>query len=138
MYVKDDLGYKKKVRHRSKRPFILTLICMVFVGYGFYDIVNSFFTPIKLNCDNSLCLFYPAFNSLMVVFGFVSISGIWSMEKWGPISLSIILPLNLITELIFFEWGKGHFGVAKFLEFSIWVLACIVGFIFLSKMRRTN
>jgi len=137
MYVKDELGYKKKVRHRSKRPLILTILCILFVIFGFYDIITSF-VPDQFSCNDSLCQFYPAFNSLMVVFGFVSISGIWSMEKWGPISLSIIFPLNLITEIIFFDWDKGKFGFEKYTEFSLWIIVCIAGYLFLSKMKRTN
>jgi hypothetical protein len=137
MYVKDDLGYKKKIKHRSKRPLLLTILCIILVAFGFYDIVGSFIST-SITCTDSLCQFYPAFNSLMVVFGFVAISGIWSMEKWGPISLSIIFPLNLITELIFFNWEKGTFGLVKITELSLWAIVCIVGFLFLSKMKKSK
>jgi hypothetical protein len=133
MYIKDDLGYKKKVGKKSKRPLLLTILCILFVLYGFAEIINSY-----VNTYQGMKTFYPAFNSLMVVFGFVAISGIWSMEKWGPISLSIVLPLKVIVELIFFDWEYGKFTYEHILEIGLWLLVCVVAYWFLPNMKRTQ
>jgi hypothetical protein len=133
MYTKDELGYKKKIRQKSKRPVFLTLLCYLFVLYGFAEIINSY-----VNTYQGMKTFYPAFNSLMVVFGFVAISGIWSMEKWGPISLSIVFPLKVLVEIIFFDWDHGKFTVEHLLEFSLWLIVCVVAYWYMPKMKTTQ
>jgi hypothetical protein len=133
MYTKDELGYKKKIRQKSKRPVFLTLLCYLFVICGFAEIINSY-----VNTYQGMKTFYPAFNSLMVVFGFVAISGIWSMEKWGPISLSIVFPLKVLVEIVFFDWGQGKFTVEHLLEISLWLLVCAVALWYMPKMKRSQ
>lgn len=133
MYTKDELGYKKKIRQKSKRPVFLTLLCYLFVIYGFAEIINSY-----VNTYQGMKTFYPAFNSLMVVFGFVAISGIWSMEKWGPVSFSIVFPLKFLVEIIFFDWANGRFTVEHMLEISLWLLVCVVAYWYMPKMKNTQ
>jgi len=122
MYVKDELGYKKRLKHRPKRPPIITLLCIGFVLYGFYDIITSY-----VHVYTGLQIFYPAFNGLMVVFGFVAISGVWSMEKWGPVSFAIITFLKFLTELIFINTVPWYL--------IIWVVLSVLFFLFFPKMR---
>jgi hypothetical protein len=124
MDLKDDLGYKRRVKYKSKRPLLLTLLCIGFVFYGFADIIFSY-----VHLYTGMSVFYPAFNSLMVVLGFVAISGIWSMEKWGPVSFSIVSFLKLITDLIFseLEW-----------YLILWFVLAGLFFLYFSKMRSTR
>jgi hypothetical protein len=51
---------------------------------------------------------YPAVNALMIVFSFVSISGIWSMEKWGAVSFPIVLTLKMIVDLYSKEFNPWY------------------------------
>jgi hypothetical protein len=46
---------------------------------------------------------YPALNALVIVFSFVSISGIWSMEKWGPITFPFIVLFKIMIDVIVLE-----------------------------------
>ena len=103
MYVKDDLGYKKRVKLKSKRPAFLAAVCLVFVLWGFWHIISMF-----VKVYPGIYTLYPAANALMVVFGFVAISGIWSMEKWGPISFAIVVTLKILVDLIFEQFNPWY------------------------------
>ncbi|HMO31687.1 MAG TPA: hypothetical protein PKE07_01690 [Lacibacter sp.] len=124
MYVKDDLGYKRKVKRRAKRPGLLSFVCIMAVLFGFWTIISMF-----MKVYPGINTLYPAVNALMIVFGFVSISGIWSMEKWGPITFAMVILLKLLVDAIFNQFS------------SWWLLGFVVaGFFFLyySKMKRTE
>jgi hypothetical protein len=122
MYVKNEYGYKKRVKKKTKRPAYITYLCLAVVAYGFWNIISSY-----IGVYSGFGTLYPAINALMVVFSFVAISGVWSMEKWGPISFPIVITLKLLVDLM---WG----------HFNPWILlAFIPAAVFLSlfpKMKR--
>jgi hypothetical protein len=124
MYVKNEYGYKKRVRKKVKRPAYITYLCLAIIAYGFWNIISSY-----IGVYQGFGTLYPAANALMVVLSFVAISGVWSMEKWGPISFPIIIALKLMVDVF---WG----------HFSPWVLlAFIPAAVFLSllpKMKNTE
>ena len=99
----DDLGYKKKGKKRNPRPQLITIVCIILFAYGLWEIVYSYTGNIVLK--GGVDTLYPAINALMVVFGFVGLSGVWSMEKWGPISFVIVITLKLLVDAVF-----GHFN----------------------------
>lgn len=96
MQVKDELGYKKRSKKKSRRPLDLSIVCVMVVLLGFYNIIDMF-----MNVYERVYTLYPALNALVVVFSFVSVSGIWSMEKWGPFSFPFVMILKLLIDLIF-------------------------------------
>ncbi|MBU6157550.1 MAG: hypothetical protein KGP35_00840 [Bacteroidetes bacterium] len=124
MQIKDELGYKKRSRKKSRRPLDLSIVCVIVVLLGFYSIIDMF-----MHVYERVYTLYPALNALVVVFSFVSLSGIWSMEKWGPISFPFVVVLKLLIDLIF---GK----------FVVWYLLGLVLAIyflrFLPKMRNSE
>ncbi len=124
MYVKNEYGYKKRVKRKVKRPPLITIMCLAIVAYGFWDIISSY-----IGIYRGFGTLYPALNALMIVFSFVAISGVWSMEKWGPISFVIVVILKLLVDAL---WG----------EFNYWILlAFIPAGIFFSqftKMKKTE
>lgn len=124
MYVKDDLGYKRKVKRLPKRPALLTAVCILIVLFGFGNIISMY-----MRVYPGISTLYPALNALMVVFSFVAISGVWSMEKWGPISFPIVVTLKLLIDLVFSQ-------------FNPWYLLgyAVAGFflIYYQKMRKTE
>jgi hypothetical protein len=124
MQTKDELGYKKRSRKKSKRPLDLSIICVLVVLLGFYNIIDMF-----MHVYERVYTLYPALNALVVVFSFVSISGIWSMEKWGPVSFPFVVLLKILIDLIF---GK----------FVVWYLLGLVLAIYflryLPKMRNVE
>jgi hypothetical protein len=124
MYVKDDLGYKRKVKRLPKRPPLLTVVCILLVLFGFWNIISMY-----MRVYPGINTLYPALNALMVVFSFVSISGVWSMEKWGAITFPIVVTLKLLVDLIF-----GQFHPLYLLGYAV------AGFFFLyyRQMRRTE
>lgn len=97
MYVKDDYGYKKRVVKRTKRPPLLTVLCIILVVLGFWSIISTY-----IGIYSGFGTLYPAFNALTVVMGFIGISGVWQMEKWGPVSFAIVIVLKILVDLI---WG---------------------------------
>jgi hypothetical protein len=82
-----------------------------------------------INLYKGVYAIYPAVNALMIVFSFVSISGIWSMEKWGAITFPVVVTIKIITDLIFSN-------------FSGWYLlgyvVAIYFFTFYKQMRRSE
>jgi hypothetical protein len=96
MYTKDQLGYKKRLKKKSTRPLPITIICILIVLWGIWNLVSMY-----INVYRGVYAIYPAVNALMIVFSFVSISGVWSMEKWGPITFPVIVTVKIITDLIF-------------------------------------
>ena len=96
MYTRDELGYKKRVKKKSKRPLDLTISCVLIVLFGFINIISMYIGVYK-----GIHTIYPAINALMVVFSFVSISGIWSMEKWGVITFPVVVLLKIIADAMF-------------------------------------
>ncbi|MFN9710123.1 MAG: hypothetical protein ACK55K_01775 [Bacteroidota bacterium] len=82
-----------------------------------------------INVYTGVYAIYPAVNALMIMLSFVSVSGIWSMEKWGPISFPIVVALKIICDLIF-----SMFNPFYLLGF----LLSIVFFRYYSKMRRSE
>jgi hypothetical protein len=124
----DQYGYKRKKGKKTPRPHLITILCVLLFAWGLGEIVYSYTGNTALN-KSGIDTLYPAINALMMVFGFVAISGTWSMEKWGPISFVIVVTLKLGVDLIF-----GHFN-------SMYLLAYIPAAIFLfnlKKMRRTD
>lgn len=113
----DELGYKKKGRKRNPRPFLITILCSVLFAYGLWEIVYSFTGNIVLK--GGVDTLYPAINALMMVFAFVGLSGVWSMEKWGPISFVIVITLKLLVDAMFshFSWwyALGYIPAVLFL-----------------------
>ena len=73
MYTKDELGYKKRVKKKSKRPMELTIVCMLVVLFGFFNLIDMF-----IRVYPGIKTIYPALNALVIVFSFVSISGVWN------------------------------------------------------------
>lgn len=86
----------------------ITILCLLIVVYGFWSLISSY-----IGVYRDFAVLYPAANALMIVFMFVAISGVWSMEKWGPISFVIVVLLKLLTDAL---WGY----------FNIWMLLGIV------------
>jgi hypothetical protein len=124
MYVKDELGYKKRVKHRSKRPAFLAAVCLLFVLWGFWHIITMF-----VKVYPGIYTLYPAVNALMIVFGFVAISGIWSMEKWGPVSFVIVVALKLLVDTIFNQFNAWYLLGFVFAGFFL---------LYLPKMRKSD
>lgn len=96
MYTKDELGYKKRVKKKSKRPFELSIICLLIVLFGFFNIISMY-----IGVYSGIHTIYPAINALVVVFSFVSISGVWNMERWGPITFPLVILLKITVDIIF-------------------------------------
>lgn len=113
----DELGYKKKGRKRNPRPFLITILCSLLFAYGLWEIVYSFTGNIVLK--GGVDTLYPAINALMMVFAFVGLSGVWSMEKWGPVSFVIVITLKLLVDAMFshFSWwyALGYIPAVLFL-----------------------
>jgi hypothetical protein len=102
MEYKDQLGYKSRGKSRkSKRPPFITAVCIALFALGIFNIVYTF-----TGLYQGLNTLYPAVNALMIVFSFVGLSGVWAMEKWGPISFAIVVVLKVLVDLIFsnFQW----------------------------------
>jgi hypothetical protein len=108
MYVKNEFGYKKRVRKKAKRPPYISILCLAVIAYGFWDIISSY-----IGVYQGFGTLYPAANALMIVFSFVAISGVWSMEKWGPISFPIVITLKLLVDVL---WG----------HFNPWILLAFI------------
>jgi hypothetical protein len=96
MHNKDTFGYKRRLKKKSKRPPEITIICVLIVLLGLWNIVSMY-----INVYTGVYAVYPAINALMIIFSFVSLSGIWSMEKWGVISFPVVLTMKIISDLIF-------------------------------------
>lgn len=113
----DELGYKKRGRKRNPRPLLITILCSLLFAYGLWEIVYSFTGNIVLK--GGVDTLYPAINALMMVFAFVGLSGVWSMEKWGPISFVIVITLKLLVDAMFshFSWwyALGYIPAVLFL-----------------------
>jgi hypothetical protein len=124
MYTKDELGYKKRVKKKSKRPLDLTIVCILIVLFGFINIISMY-----IGVYAGIHTIYPAINALMIVFSFVAISGVWSMEKWGPISFPIVVLLKIITDV-----GFGEFSAWYLLGFIV----ALYFFRFYSKMKHSE
>jgi len=124
MYVKDQFGYKKRVKRKVNRPKHITALCLLLIAYGFWSIISSY-----IGVYSGFGTLYPAINALMIVFSFVAISGVWSMEKWGPISFAIVIALKLLTDAL---WGK----------FNPWfllaVIPAVIFFLQFPKMKKTE
>jgi hypothetical protein len=103
MYTKDALGYKKRVRKKSKRPVELSVICALIVLFGFINIISMYIGEYA-----GIHTIYPAVNALIIVFSFVSVSGVWSMEKWGPITFPVVVLLKIITDAVFGEFSAWY------------------------------
>lgn len=123
----DDLGYKKRGKQRNPRPFLITILCSILFAYGLWEIVYSFTGNIVLR--GGVDTLYPAVNALMMVFGFVGLSGVWSMEKWGPISFVIVMTLKLLIDAIF-----SHFSWL----YALGYIPAIIFLLALPKMRKTD
>ena len=95
MYTKDELGYKKRVKKKSQRPMELTIVCALVVLFGFFNLVDMF-----IRVYPGIKTIYPALNALVIVFSFISISGVWSMEKWGPITFPFIVLFKIMIDVI--------------------------------------
>jgi Na+/melibiose symporter-like transporter len=124
MPATDQFGYKKKGKRKVKRPPLITILCIAVIAYGFWSIISSY-----IGIYTGFGTLYPAINALMIVFSFVAISGVWSMEKWGPVSFAIVLALKLLSDAM---WGK----------FNPWILLGIIPaaifFMVFSKMKNTD
>jgi hypothetical protein len=103
MYTKNEFGYKKRIKKKAKRPQLVTILCLALVAYGFFDIISSYIGIYK-----DFGTLYPAVNALMIVFSFVAISGIWSMEKWGPISFVIVVFLKLSVDALWKQFNPWY------------------------------
>lgn len=123
----DHYGYKTKGSRKNKRPQLITILCAILFTYGLWEIVYSFTGNIVLK--GGVDTLYPAVNALMVVFSFVGLSGVWTMEKWGPISFVIVVTLKLLTDAIF-----GHFNWL----FLLGYIPAIIFLLALPKMRNTD
>lgn len=123
----DNYGYKRKRSNRRPRPMLVTILCSVLFAYGLWEIVYSFTGNIVLK--GGVDTLYPAVNALMVVFSFVGLSGVWTMEKWGPISFAIVVSLKLLVDAIF-----GHFNWV----FVLGYIPAIIFLLALPKMRNTD
>ncbi len=123
----DDLGYKKRSIRKKTRPSLVSFLCVLLFAYGLWAIAYSFTGNIVTR--TGLDTVYPAVNALMIVFSFVALSGIWAMEKWGPVSFVIVLVLKLLIDLIF-----GHFNWLILLGF----IPASVFLLILPKMKNTD
>ena len=124
----DQYGYKKKGGKRSPRPQLVTILCVLLFAWGLWEIAYSYTGNTALN-KSGVDTLYPAVNALMMVFSFVALSGVWSMEKWGPITFAIVLSLKILVDLMF-----GHFNTMYFIGF----VPAILFLINMKKMRRTS
>ena len=125
MYTKDELGYKKRVKKKSKRPMELTIVCALVVLFGFINLIDMY-----VRVYPGIRTIYPALNALVIVFSFVSISGVWSMEKWGPITFHFIVLLKILIDLIVL----GKFNAWYMLGFIV----AVYFFRFYSKMKHSE
>jgi hypothetical protein len=123
----DNYGYKTKGRRKSPRPKLISILCVILFVYGLWEIVYSFTGNIVLK--GGVDTLYPAVNALMVVFSFVGLSGVWTMEKWGPISFVIVVTLKLLMDAIF-----GHFNWI----FLLGYIPAVIFLLALPKMRNTD
>ncbi len=126
--LQDQYGYKRRRVKRSPRPQLLTILCVLLFAWGLWEIVYSFTGNTVLN-KNGVDTLYPAVNALMMVFSFVALSGVWSMEKWGPVSFVIVLALKLTADLLF-----GHFNWMYLLG----IIPAVIFLLALKKMRTTE
>jgi hypothetical protein len=124
MHTKDHLGYKKRVKRKVNRPPLITFLCFVIAAVGFWSIIHNYIT-----LYTGIGVLYPAVNAFMVILSFVAISGVWSMEKWGPVSFVIVVILKLLVDAL---WG----------QFNSWYLLAFIPagifFIRFSKMKNTE
>ena len=124
MYVKDQFGYKKRVKRKVNRPKFITALCLLLIAYGFWSIISSY-----IGVYSGFGTLYPAMSALMIVFSFDAISGVWSMEKWGPISFAIVIALKIFMDAL---WGK----------FNPWfllaIIPAIIFFLQFPKMKKTE
>jgi hypothetical protein len=124
----DQYGYKKKGRRKSPRPQLLTILCALLFAWGLWEIAYSYTGNTALN-KSGVDTLYPAVNALMMVFSFVALSGVWSMEKWGPITFAIVVTLKILVDLMF-----GHFNPMYFIGF----IPAIIFLLNMKKMRKTD
>lgn len=126
--AQDQYGYKRKRSQKSPRPLLITVLCLLLFAWGLWEIVYSFTGNTASNTSGFNTL-YPAVNALMMVFSFVAVSGVWSMEKWGPVSFIIVLTLKLLVDLFFgqFNWW-----------YMMGYAAAVVFLLAMSKMRNSE
>lgn len=124
MYTKDELGYKQRVKKKIKRPLGLTIVCLSLILFGFINIISMY-----IGVYSGIHTIYPAVNALMIVFLFVSISGVWSMEKWGAITFPIVVLMKILVDI-----GFGEFSAWYLLGFVI----TLYFFRFYTKMKHTE
>jgi hypothetical protein len=124
MYVKDEYGYKKRVRKKTNRPLLITMLCLIIIAFGFWSLISSY-----IGIYQGFGTLYPAANALMIVFSFVAVSGVWNMEKWGSVTFPIVVGLKILFDLMF-----GHFNGWYLLGF----IPAAIFIIMLPKMRRTE
>lgn len=61
-----------------RRPVIITALCSALLAAGIFNIIYTFtgvYAPYGL--------LYSAGHTLITIIIFASVSGVWSMEKWG-------------------------------------------------------
>lgn len=124
----DKYGYKKKGRSKTPRPLLVTILCALLFAWGLWEIAYSYTGNTALN-KSGVDTLYPAVNALMMVFSFVALSGVWSMEKWGPITFAIVVSLKILVDLMF-----GHFNAVYFIGF----VPAIIFLLNMKKMRKTD
>ncbi len=124
----DKYGYKKKGRSKTPRPLLVTILCALLFAWGLFEIAYSYTGNTALN-KSGVDTLYPAVNALMMVFSFVALSGVWSMEKWGPITFAIVVSVKILVDLMF-----GHFNAVYFIGF----VPAIIFLLNMKKMRKTD
>ena len=124
MHTKDPLGYKRRHKKKSIRPLSVTILCVLIVLWGLWNLIAMY-----INVYKGVYAVYPAVNALMIVFSFVTISGIWSMEKWGTITFPIVITVKIIADLIFDAFSGWHL---------LAYVAALYFFRFYSQMRRSD
>lgn len=123
MSMYDQYGYKRSRKKRKPIPLQLRFVCAVMFAYGIFEIIHTY-----TGIYSGVHVLYPAVNALVIVFSFVALSGIWSFEKWGPISFIIVLLLKYLVDFLF---GK----------FDTWLLTGLIPALYFmtyyKKMRKT-
>ncbi len=124
----DQYGYKKRGGKKNPRPQLITIFCVALFAWGLWEIASSYTGNTALN-KSGVDTLYPAVNALMMVFSFVALSGVWSMEKWGPVSFVVVVALKIGVDLMF-----GHFNPIYFIGF----IPAALFLLNIKKMRRAD
>ncbi len=85
-----------------KRPFIITLICII----GFVSVTLTFpavFSPSVKKIGD----FVPALYGFLVAGGFISYIGLWHMKQWGVLLFLVVFFIKTLFLILINDVGAG-------------------------------